>query len=368
MTVRIALLTEIPAPFRIPLFNALDAYDDVELHAFFLGLEDPKRPYPVYSDEFRFRWRVLPGRNVVERPRWVVANTGVRRALRDADVVVLGGWNQPAFWTAAAWARARRLPLVLWVESTARDARTNLPPFELAKRALARASAAVIVPGRASAEYARALGVPPRRVHVAPNAVDAALFGNRVDELRRDRDALRRELGVEGCVALCVARLDPEKGVDVLLDAARRVDGLTVVHAGAGADETALRARAPEGARFLGRIPREEVARWYAAADVFVLPSRSDQWGMVLNEAATAGLPLVASEAAGAAHDLVEDGVNGFRVPAGDVAALAGALARLCDDEALRERAGARSREIAARFTPEAWAQAVREVARGVLS
>src|SRR2546430_16656740 len=61
--VRIALLTEIPAPFRVPLFNALAARDDVELRVLFLALHDPRRPhYRIHADEHRFDWAVLPGR------------------------------------------------------------------------------------------------------------------------------------------------------------------------------------------------------------------------------------------------------------------------------------------------------------------
>ena len=90
-----------------------------------------------------------------------------------------------------------------------------------------------------------------------------------------------------------------------------------------------------------------------------MLPSRSEPWGMVLNEAATAGLPLVATDGVGAAHELIEDGVNGFRVPVGDERALAEALRRLADDAAFRTAAGARSRELVARLTPESWADGV---------
>ena len=84
---------------------------------------------------------------------------------------------------------------------------------------------------------------------------------------------------------------------------------------------------------------------------------------MVLNEAAAAGLPLVASEESGAAHDLVEDGGNGFRFAARDVDALRSALQRLADDPDLRARFGARSRELALGFTPEAWAAGVASAA-----
>jgi glycosyltransferase involved in cell wall biosynthesis len=84
---------------------------------------------------------------------------------------------------------------------------------------------------------------------------------------------------------------------------------------------------------------------------------------MVLNEAAAAGLPLVSTEDAGAAHDLIEHGVNGFRVLSDDPKALADVLRRLAEDEAFRREAGGRSRELARRFTPEAWADGVADLA-----
>ena len=98
---KIALLTEIPAPYRIPLFNALATTDGVELEVLFLAERDPRRQYPVYEHEFLFRRRVLSGSGLVARGRWVVFSRGTRRELDrfDPDIVLLGGWNQPAFWT-----------------------------------------------------------------------------------------------------------------------------------------------------------------------------------------------------------------------------------------------------------------------------
>src|SRR5439155_17141973 len=113
-----------------------------------------------------------------------------------------------------------------------------------------------------------------------------------VDELRKHRDDLRAELGVKGPLVLYVGRLDDEKGVDLLLRAAVSLPA-TVAVVGKGPEEHALREIATSNVRFEGWVPRDGLPRWYAAADIFVLPSRSDQWGMVLNEAAAAGLPLV---------------------------------------------------------------------------
>ncbi len=355
---RLALLTEIPAPFRIPLFNTLAGR--LDLRVAFLRGRQPSRRYRLHEDELRFEWRILPGFRLGGGSRWVILNAGVRRAVAGADVVLLGGWSQPAFWEALALARVRRTPVLVWVESTLRDAR---PGFAAGgKRLFARQAAAFVVPGRAAEEYVRSL-VPDARVVVAPNAVDAELFASRTDE----RERLRAELGVDRPCVLYVGRLAPEKGVDVLLEAARGLDAQLVV-AGSGPEDARLRSAAPANVRFVGQLDRDALPALYAAADVLCLPSRSEPWGMTLNEGAAAGLPLVATEAVGAAWDLIEDGRNGFRVPVGDPDALREALRRLVDDEAFRRAAGGRSRELAAGFTAAAWAEAVGRLAAEVAS
>jgi glycosyltransferase involved in cell wall biosynthesis len=350
---RLALLTEIPAPYRIPLFNALA--ERLELRALFLARADPRRSYyGLHQDEWRFEHRVLPGRGVRRGGRWVVLSRGVLGELRRfrPDAVGVGGWNQPAFWQALGYARARRVPLLVWIESTARDSRSEALPLRLARRAMIRGAAGAFVPGRAAAEYARSLGV--RNVELAPNAVDTALFERAaVDRAHRDEPTF-----------LYAGRLDAEKGVDVLVRAFERVPGRLVL-VGTGTDEARVRTLAGERVELAGPRDRDELVRFYADADVFVLPSRSEPWGMVLNEAAEAGLPLVATEEVGAAHDLIEEGVNGFRVPAGDERALADALRRFADDASFRLAAGRRSRELVRAYTPEAWADGVARLAAG---
>jgi glycosyltransferase involved in cell wall biosynthesis len=347
--VKVALLTEIPAPFRVPLFNALA--ERVDLRVFFLAARDPRRThYRVHEDEMRFDYRILDGRELTRGGRWVVLSRGTRRALREfgPDALIVGGWNQPAMWLG----RTPRRPTVVWVESTLRDERPGITPLEWLKRRFVRSAAGVIVPGEAARAYVRSLGVPDERIHTAPNAVDTSIF--RVD--RRAHD---------GCVFLYVGRLDREKGVDLLLEAFAGVAGQLLV-VGSGTENERLRGAAGERVSFLGKLDRDDLPRVYAGADVLVLPSLSEPWGMVLNEGAAAGLALVASDAVGAAFDLIEHGENGFRVPAGDTRALHEALATLGSDAALRERFGARSRELARAFTPDAWADAVTEAVRRV--
>jgi phosphatidylinositol alpha-1,6-mannosyltransferase len=351
---RIALLTEIPAPYRIPLFNALAERDGVQLRVLFLAEHDPRRQYPVYEEEFRFDRAVLPGTGAVARGRWVVVSRGTRRELDrfDADIVLLGGWNQPAFWTGLRWARSHGRPVVLWVESTLHDERSGSLVLERLKRRAVAAASGFLVPGKAALEYVESLGVSPERIVIAPNAVDLSIFSLDVD--RRDRG---------GCTFLYVGRLAPEKGLDVLLRAFDDVPGRLLI-AGSGPQEAELRSQTNGRVQLLGQLEREELPALYASADCFVLPSRSEPWGMVLNEAAAAGLPLVASEAAGAGYDLIDDGVNGYRVPVDDAPALAEALRKVAADPDWRRRAGERSRELTSGYTGDAWAAAVAELMR----
>jgi glycosyltransferase involved in cell wall biosynthesis len=346
---KLALITEIPAPFRIPLWNALA--QRVDLRVILLAERDPRRGYDVRREDWHFDAQVLPGYELLRRGRWLIVNRGVRHELGAADAVLVGGWNQPAFFQAA---RAG-VPFALWVESTARDERRGR--LEWLKRRLLASASGVVVPGSAARDYVLGLGAQPARIAVAPNAFDLAPFIHGVEQNR----------GSHAPTVLTVARLSREKDVATLLQAADGLDADVVV-VGDGPEAGALRDIAPANVRFVGSVTHDDLPRWYANADVFALTSRSETWGMALSEAAAAGLPLVATQAVGGAWDLIEEGVNGYRVPVGDAAALRQALDKMLADGDWRDRAGRRSRELAEQATPERWAETVERLFSEILS
>ena len=149
---------------------------------------------------------------------------------------------------------------------------------------------------------------------------------------------------------MCVARLVADKALDVLLRAASATGmGVVSIIAGEGPEHRRLEALAGElGSRvmFTGAIRWERIVEVYVASDIFALVSRHEPWGVVVNEAAACGLPLVLSDHVGAAHDLLRSGENGVLVPSDDVPATTAALRELASDESLRLRFGARSREL----------------------
>lgn len=122
---------------------------------------------------------------------------------------------------------------------------------------------------------------------------------------------------------------------------------LLVAGTGDDRDDLARRAKgAGLRATFLGSVPWNDLREFYVAADVFALLSRHEPWGVVVNEAAAMGLPLILSDRVGAARDLLHDGENGFLVPADDPVAAAAALDRVIANPRLRKTLGDAAREL----------------------
>jgi phosphatidylinositol alpha-1,6-mannosyltransferase len=181
----------------------------------------------------------------------------------------------------------------------------------------------------------------------------------------RDTGALRARLGVgDAPLLLTVARLVPHKGQDVVVRALARLAGefprRRYLLVGSGHDEPRLRALASaEGVAdrvlFAGNLADAEVAEAYATATVYVGPSRLDRglnvegFGISFVEAGASGVPSVAGDSGGV-RSAVRDGETGFVVPPEDAGAVAAAVGRLLEDEALRRRMGRTARELAVTY------------------
>ncbi|MGP0103570.1 MAG: glycosyltransferase family 4 protein [Solirubrobacteraceae bacterium] len=216
------------------------------------------------------------------------------------------------------------------------------------QRRLVDQADAVIVPSRFARERLRQLGAPlPReRVHVLAPPLRAPIAAAGAD-------------AQAGSYALVVARLAPEKGVDVAIDACRTA-GMPLVVAGDGPERAALMRRAGDAeVRFAGHVDDLELAELRAGAAIALAPSRSGEtFGLAVAEAMAAGLPVAASRV-GALTELVDPDAL---VAPGDAGALAGAIARLAGDRAAGERGRERVRALCA---PEVVARALAEVYDG---
>jgi glycosyltransferase involved in cell wall biosynthesis len=219
----------------------------------------------------------------------------------------------------------------------------------------------VLAIGSANAAFYRAMGVPDERIFPAPYTVDNARFTEAARLTRQERAALRLTLGVSDArpILLYSAKFDARKCPQDMLRAAAQLNAeganFHLAMIGSGALEAELRAMADtlglENVHFHGFVNQAEMPRIYGVCDVFVLPSRDEPWGLAINEAMCAGLPIVASAEIGCVPDLVKNGVNGYTFTGGDVAALCAALRRLIADADLRAHMGTASRDIISRWS-----------------
>jgi glycosyltransferase involved in cell wall biosynthesis len=369
---RLVILTEIISPYRIPLFNALATHADVDLHVIFLAETDPGlRQWQIYKEEIRFSYQILPSwRKRIGRYN-VLLNRGVGRALAAAapDVILCGGYSYVASWQSLIWARSHQVPFFLWSESNLQDQRRGLALVEFLKAEFLRKCTGFVVPGPAAQEYLCA-GKKIREdiIFTAPNAVDNELFATASAAARRDATAARREFHLPERYFLFVGRLVREKGVFELLSAyakleesMRRQVGLVFV--GDGSSRQRLQEQAstisPGSIRFAGFAQREQLAAYYALAEMLILPTYTDTWGLVVNEAMACGLPVILSRAAGCAVDLIREDWNGLLVPPEDVSSLTFAMRSIASQPDLRAIMGPNSAQHISHYSPMAWASGI---------
>ena len=356
--VRLTVVLPEPTPYRTPMLDRLAVRPEVELTAVYAGASVQRRTWTTDTEHRAvfLRGRRVPGAYRVLRHDYPVT-PGVFAALADSapELVVISGWSTFASQAATAWCRRHHVPYVLLVESNEREARPGWRRAikEVVVPPVVRGAAEVLVVGSLAREAMLARGVDPAMVSVFADTIDVEELGREVERLAPRRDDLRSELGVrpDDVAVLSVARLVPEKGHDTLIRAAALVADprLVVVLAGAGPERPRLEALGAElGVRLVlaPHLPWERIAERYVIADVFALLSRHEPWGVAVNEAAAAGLPLVLSDRVGAAFDLLEDGRNGALVPVDDPHAAADALEGLVADREGRRAAGAVSREL----------------------
>jgi glycosyltransferase involved in cell wall biosynthesis len=370
---RVAFINTHPIQYFAPLYAALNQPEELSVTALYLS-DYSVRGATDHAFGQTVKWDVdlLAGYDVrfVRGAKRRGEPTGffsmiapelwyeVRRGVFDA--LVVHGHTPAAMLVAVAAAKLMHIPTFLRC-----DTHLGLPRSiikSLLRRPLIgtyyRRLDGVLAIGSANREFHRAMGIPDRRIFHTPFTVDNRRFMTGARFADGERKELRASFGVddERPIVLYAAKFQRRKRPDDLLRAAARLNREGVVFhlvmVGSGEMGPELHALAQHLAlsniTFAGFVNQVALPQVYAACDVFVLPSENEPWGLAVNEAMCAGLPIVASSEIGCVPDLVHDGRNGHTFPAGDVFGLADVLRPMLEDPELRQRMGAASRDIIA--------------------
>ncbi len=356
---RVLFITNYPSPYRVCFFDELAKYMDVTV-LFSDRIEDKKHRSADWfiSGEGRFRAVQLEKR---------VASVGGRDLCLDVtawlkkpwDAIVVCGYAYPTVVLAMLYLRAHKIPFYMEVDGgLIRETSGFRYRF---KRWLVSQATAWISSGSCTTDYLVHYGAEQESVHLYPFT---SLWAREIPAAvptAEEKKQLREKLGMkEKKILLYVGRFDPKKGMDDLLHVSPEIDGEAGIWF-VGGEPTQehlafCRKHGLDRVHFVGFTKKEALEDYYRAADLLVLPTHSDVWGLVINEAMALGLPIVTTDRCVAGVELVENGINGQIVPVKDGPALTAAINRVLASD--YRAMGAASLEKIRPYTIENMAQA----------
>jgi glycosyltransferase involved in cell wall biosynthesis len=379
----LAIVASHPVQYQAPWYRALATMTD--LHVFFAhraaAEEQSRAGFGVafdwnvpLLDGYRSEWLD----NIASRPgidRFFGCDTpGVAQRISRGgfDAVVVNGWNLRSYWQAIRAARRAGIPVMVRGDSQLATGRSR--PRRLLKRLtyprLLRSFDAFLTVGQRSEAYYRHYGVGDDRMFRSPHCVDNEFFAAAAGIARASDAGIRRAAGIGeheivfAFVGKLIAKKRPLDFLAALVEV-RRTDpairGLIVGDGPMRSEIEAFQRQHDTGSVLLGFFNQQEIAAAYVAADALVLPSDGGEtWGLVVNEGMACGTPAIVSDAVGCGPDLVDQGRTGFSYACGDVAALAGCMARFASETPAGRASFSRSaRDRIGQYSPHAAAVGV---------
>ena len=285
------------------------------------------------------------------------ASKKLTRAVPQVDLFVNGaGYYHSSLLKPLLKIKKRGAKMILWSESTALDQPRNSIKEWLKSKILMLYDGAIVA-GSSHKDYLISLGMSKRKIRVVGNVVDNDYFATDIPFSKR-----------EGF--LYAGRFLDIKNIDLLVWAYASYRGQLknrpespgkLFLAGDGPEKERISALVKregiEGIHFYGNLQPEELREAYHRHRIFILPSKSEPWGLVINEAMAAGMPVLASKKCGATEELIEEGNNGYAFDPQDREELVNRMVDMTDNLAKAESMGQRSQEIISRYTPQTYAK-----------
>lgn len=365
--IRLAWLATHPIQYQAPLLRAIAQCPDIDLTALFFsdfstrGFVDPGFGRAITWDTpllEGYQYEFLPGTSSeikgikTFQPR--VGGLAKKLNRDNFDAVLVQGWNHYGMVKAAWLAKRAGLKVLMRCEATDHvDSSTGLKRLlrEATVRFLLSQIDYCLAIGTRNRDFYLKRGFPAERIGSMPYCVDNDHFRSKAQSA--DLVGLRAQLSLEQGrpVILYASKFMARKFPDQLLEAylCLPTPRPYLIYVGDGEMRSNLEATVQKhqlmDVRFAGFRNQGELPAFYALADIFVLPSINETWGLVVNEAMNAGCAIITTDQVGSAADLVRSGENGFAIKACDVSALTNALAACLAEERFRDM-GVRSLEI----------------------
>jgi glycosyltransferase involved in cell wall biosynthesis len=388
---RVLTISSHPIQYGAPLFRLMARHPKLDYQVAYCSLRGAESGYdPEFGANVQwdiplldgYKWTHIPNRGNGSENFLAWRNTGLWKFIRQGkfDAIISHiGYVRATFWIAYFAARGKGIPFIFGTDASRIEPRDQSKSKLAIKKILWPAvfslAGQVLTASSAGRDMMISLGFPPDRVSMTLDTVDNDWWLAQANDV--DRDEARRSLGFaphEKIILFC-AKLQPWKRPMDLLHAfaSAAIPDTKLVFAGDGAQraelENAAGARGITGkVRFLGFVNQSQLPKLYKAADLMVIPSRYEPFGLVVNESMLCGCPVVASDHVGAVRDLITHAKTGFVYPCGDTNALASLLQSALSDPARFESIRQNALQRISTWTPQASADALVEAVERALA
>ena len=339
---RVAIITSIPAPYRIDFFSYLQqTYNGSHEFYIIFSSESKNRSWDVDFSKLK-NYKVLDSKMFRVKKelddKIFIISVGLKKVLKKIkpDVVVAMEYNPTAL-QALLWSKANKIPYITWTDGTLNSEKYIGHVGRFLRRIVIRSADAFISSSTKSKELQIAYGADPKRVFLSLLSFDIRSALIKEDVCKKDGHII------------FVGSLIKRKGLDLLINALRDVKQDYILHVvGEGIEkenykELCIKNNISDKVVFHGFLSAESVYDLYKECSFFVLPSREDCYGLVVLEAMCGALPILVSKYVDSSYDLVEDGVNGYIFSPEDTGVLTQKIQLLLTNKELRDKMGRES-------------------------
>ncbi len=367
----LAIVATHPIQYYVPIYRALAASGKVSLKVFYHRFPSDAEQGKGFNVPFQWDIDLLSGYE------YTVGPEGFRELVHGMQnhhwkSVMVHGWHSRFYRRIIREAGKTGVPLMVRGDSHLHSSRIPWLRWlrgPIYRNFLSRFSVCLAV-GTWNAQYYRRYGVPGHRIVMAPHCVDNARIAEQVTHWRTQRRELRQHWGIapKHFVVMFAGKMLALKRAGDLIRALKLIHDKRPdldIHAllvgdGAMRDEWAKLALEHRiRATFTGFLNQSDMPKAYAVSDCLVLPSRSETWGLVINEALACGVPCIVSDKAGCTADILLQGVNGLIYPCGKIPRLADRIEALASGELRLHCESEAAREQVQRHSPESAAQGI---------
>lgn len=317
---KVAFITNIRAPYRILQFNEFSKIDNIEFTAYYTHKESDNRKWES-KKSIGYKEVYLDGVNLLKEYGYI--NKGLYNLVKNNDIIVIGGYEQPTYILISILCRILKKHYVISYDGISTDRLKDKENSfkKIIKNMVIKNASYILGNGTVSKRYFNEVfNYPKERIYNQYLTVDS----EKINELYKNREKYRKEYRKKYNIAdnqkvlIYSGRLVEVKNLESVIKAIGKLkrNDITFLVLGSGELEESLRELAQNlnvNMIITGFIvEQEELFKSYFAGNCFILPSIYEPWGLVVNEAMFAGLPVLVSSICGCSLDLVKNGINGY--------------------------------------------------------